>query len=50
MDHPRMAKRSELFLDDEGVAIEKRCFVLLCGANDLDGDWMEMESRFNLFK
>lgn len=50
MDNARMAKRSELFLDDEGVAIEKRCFLLLCGDNDLDGDYLELEARIDIFK
>lgn len=47
MDNPRAAKRSELFLDDAGCAIEKRCFFLLCGDDDMS-DYFEIESRVNI--
>ena len=47
MDNPRAAKRSEVFLDDTGVAIEKRCFLLLCGLDDMS-DYIEIQSRINI--
>lgn len=42
MDNQRMAKRSEVFQDDHGVIIEKRCFLLLCGPNDVDSNYLEI--------
>jgi hypothetical protein len=34
MYNPRLAKRSEVFTDDNGNPIEKRCFVCLVGEDD----------------
>lgn len=50
MDNPRMAKRSEIFLDDFGTVIEKRCFFLLCGADDIDSNYMTFYICVNVFK
>jgi len=35
-----MAKRSEVFDDDFGNVIEKRCFFLLVGKDDTDSNYM----------
>lgn len=50
MDNKRMAKRSEVFQDDKGVVIEKRCFFLMCGEDDLDSNYLTIQSSINIFK
>lgn len=45
-----MAKRSEIFQDDQGVVIEKRCFLLLCGPNDHDSNYLTIQIHVNVFK
>jgi len=55
VDNPRLEKRSDIFYDDTSskekpVIIEKRCFFLLCGDDDINGNWLEFESVVNVFK
>lgn len=48
-ENTRIAKRSEAFLDDNSVAIEKRCYFLLCGEDDVS-DFMDFTTSVNIFK
>jgi hypothetical protein len=49
MDNPRLASRSEIFEDDEGVKIIKRCFYLAIGDDELTGDALSVVLSFNMF-
>lgn len=49
MDNPRLADRSEVFNDDEGVKIVKRCFFLAIGDDDLADNAFILQLGFNVF-
>ena len=49
MDNPRLASRSEIFEDDEGVKIIKRCYFLAIGDDDLTGNAISVVLSFNVF-
>ena len=49
MDNPRLAKRSEAFLDDENVKIIKRCFVLAIGDDDNTGNAFQVSISMPMF-
>lgn len=44
-----MARRSEIFTDDEGVKITKRCFLLAIGDDDLTGNAFSLVLSMNIF-
>ena len=45
----RLRKRSDMWQDENGNVIVKRCFFLLCGENDYS-DYMSVENAVNIFK
>jgi len=49
MDNPRLANRSEHFLDDRNQLVEKRCFLLCAGESDETGDFLNLRISVNLF-
>ena len=49
MDNPRLASRSEIFEDDEGVKIVKRCYFLAIGDDDLSGNAFSVYCTYNIF-
>jgi hypothetical protein len=49
MDNPRLALRSEIFQDDSGHLVEKRCFLLCCGEDDVITDFLSMRLSVNVF-
>lgn len=49
MDHPRLAVRSEIFTDDEGTRITKRCYFLGVGDDDQQGSAFTLVLSFNAF-
>lgn len=49
MDNPRLASRSEIFVDDQGVKIIKRCYFLAIGDDDLTGNALQVIVSFNAF-
>lgn len=49
MDHPRLASRSEIFTDDEGVRITKRCYFLAIGDDDQTGNAFNLVLSFNIY-
>jgi len=50
MQNERLQKRSETFLDDNGHKVEKRCFFLLAGPDDLPvSNGVVINIGFNVF-
>jgi hypothetical protein len=49
MYNPRLAKRSEVFTDDNGNLVEKRCFVCLVGEDDHTQNAIALSLSFNIF-
>lgn len=49
MDNPRLAKRSETFLNDDGVKVIKRCYFLAIGDDDLTGNAFSLVLSYNVF-
>ena len=49
MDNEKLAKRSETFTDDLGQTVEKRCFLLCCGNDDVPGDFLNVRTTINIF-
>ena len=49
MDNPRLASRSEIFHDDDGVKIVKRCYFLAIGDDDTTGNALSLVLSFNAF-
>ena len=49
MDNERLAARSEQFTDDNGCIIEKRCWILMSGDDDLQSAGYSLNASFNLF-
>lgn len=49
MDNERLAKRSETFTDDQGQTVEKRCFFLCCGNDDVSSDFLNVRTTINIF-
>lgn len=49
MDNPRLEARSEVFYDDDGVKITKRCFLLAIGDDDHQGNALTIVLSFNVF-
>lgn len=49
MDNPRLEARSEVFMDDEGLKITKRCFFLAIGDDDHSGNAMTLVLSYNAF-
>lgn len=54
MQSRRADKKSEVFIDDFGARVEKRCFVLLCGDQthtmSPDSNFLKVLTRINIFK
>lgn len=49
MHNERLAARSETFQDDDGVVIEKRCFFLLGGDDDINTNAVSLSLTHNVF-
>mmetsp|Transcript_34268 Transcript_34268/g.42336 ORF Transcript_34268/g.42336 Transcript_34268/m.42336 type:complete len:187 (+) Transcript_34268:2243-2803(+) len=49
MDNPRLAVRSEVFTDDDGIKISKRCYFLAIGDDDHQGNAFSVVLSFNIF-
>lgn len=48
MDNPRLAVRSEEFVDDSGVKVIKRCFLLAIGEDDTTSNAFQVVLSFNI--
>ena len=49
MDNVRLANRSEIFQDDDGIKIVKRCYLLAIGDDDLTGNAFSVVISINAF-
>ena len=49
MNNERLAKRSETFDDDSGIRVDKRCFFLAVGDDDLNSNAFTMSASINVF-
>ena len=49
MDNHRLASRSEIFIDDDGTKIVKRCFLLAVGDDDIAGNALSLTLSYNIF-
>ena len=49
MDNVRLAMRSEIFHDDEGVKIIKRCYLLAIGEDDMTSNAISVVLSMNIF-
>jgi len=49
MNHIKLKQRSEMFVDDTLERVDKRCFLLLCGAGGEIDSALSIDIGVNIF-